>query len=165
MDFVIDRAEHLGVSDNEISTLLHQVYVDGGYTSSEVAQRVFEPSLVRKRGQMFTARNTSNNQFAGMVIIVPPTSSAISLAKENECEMHLLGVKPEFRGSGLGRKLVAKAIQHSEINKYSKIILWTQKSMLQAQQLYESFGFRQTKEMTKNGIEFLVYERNNITNA
>ena len=39
------------------------------------------------------------------------------------------------------------------------MVLWTQKPMKEAQSLYESFGFRQFDEMTRNGIEFLVYEK------
>lgn len=159
MKFVIDKLENIEVSDEEISELLSQVYVQGGFTTANVAESVFNPALVKKRGIVFAARETSTQEFSGMVVIVPPTSNAIVRAKENECEMHLLGVKAKFRGYGLGRELVAKAIEYSSQNNWSKIVLWTQKPMKEAQKLYESFGFLQTDEMNKNGIEFLVYER------
>lgn len=159
MKFNINDIDELKVSDLEISELLNIVYVDGGFTSSEVAKKVFDANTVKNRGFVLGAREIISNEFSGMIIIVPPTSSAIVRAQENECEIHLLGVKPKYRGQGLGRDLVAKAIEFSEFNNWSKIILWTQKSMKTAQNIYESFNFNRIDEMTKNGIEFLVYER------
>ena len=94
-----------------------------------------------------------------MIIVVPATSGAVVRAKNNECEIHLLGVKSKFRGMGLGRKLVSKAIEFVEQNKWSKIILWTQKPMTEAQHLYESVGFTQSDTMTRSGINFIVYEK------
>ncbi|MDH5183037.1 MAG: GNAT family N-acetyltransferase [Gammaproteobacteria bacterium] len=159
MKFIIETLENIEVSDEEIFELLSQVYVQGGFTTAKVAGVVFNPALVKKRGVLFAARETATKEFSGMVIVVPPTSNAIVRAKENECEMHLLAVKPKFRGYGLGRGLVAKAIEYSSHNNWSKIVLWTQKPMKEAQKLYESFGFLHTDEMNKNGIEFLVYEK------
>lgn len=161
LKFIIESHENLGILDEEISDLLFEVYVQGGFTTAEVAETVFKPTLVKKRGVLFAARETLTKEFSGMVIIVPPTSNAIVRAKENECEMHLLGVKPKFRGYGLGRELVDKAVKYSSQNNWSKIVLWTQKPMKEAQKLYEFFGFLHTDEMNKNGIEFLVYEKYN----
>jgi ribosomal protein S18 acetylase RimI-like enzyme len=151
--------ERHNVSDAEIFELLSQVYVNADFTSAETAQNIFDPVKVRERGVFLAARETSNNEFSGMVIVVPPESRAIVRAQKDECEMHLLGVKPQFRGHGLGRNLVAKAIEFAEQSNWSKIVLWTQKPMKEAQILYESLGFTRTDEMTKNGIDFLVYER------
>lgn len=159
MEFIIDSCENLRVSDKEISELLSQVYVQAGYTTEEVAKSVFDPTMVRNRGVMFAAREKLKNEFSGMIIVVPPGSASIVRAAENECEIHLLGVKPAFRGHGLGRKLVAKAIEYAEENNWPKIILWTQKPMKEARKLYESFGFIRVGEMSKSEIEFLVYER------
>ena len=159
MKFTIEKLEDLEISDKEITDLLSLVYIKGGFTTAEVAKSIFNPVLVKKRGVIFAARETTTNEFSGMVIIVPPTSSAISLAQENECELHLLGVIPKFRGHGLGRELVAKTIEYSSENNWSKIILWTQKSMKEAQKLYESFGFLQSDEINRNGVEFFVYEK------
>lgn len=159
MRFLVDRYETLQVSDKEIFELLYLVYVEAGFTTEEVAKKVFDPVAVRSRGVMFASREVSTNKFAGMVIVVPPESDSIVRAKENECEIHLLGVRPGFRGQGLGRKLIELAIAYVEANNWSKIILWTQKPMKEAQKLYESLGFMQVGEMTKNQIEFLIYER------
>lgn len=159
MKFIIERLEDLEISDKEITDLLSLVYIKGGFTTAEVAKSAFNPVLVKKRGVIFAARETTTNEFSGIVIIVPPKSNAISLAQENECELHLLGVIPKFRGHGLGRELVSKTIEYSSDNNWSKIILWTQKSMKEAQKLYESFGFLQSDEINRNGVEFFVYEK------
>lgn len=159
MKFIIGNCENLNVTDDEIFDLLSQVYVQAGFTSAERAKTVFDPAKVRDRGILFASRETSKNEFSGMVIVVPPQSMAIVRAKENECEMHLLGVRPSYRGHGLGRKLVNKAIEFAKDNNWSKMILWTQKPMKEAQRLYESSGFVEAGEMIKSGIEFLVYER------
>ena len=157
--FEIQQIEHLGISNQEIRGLLHRVYVDGGYTSKEVAEKIFEPKLVKARGQVFGAKSAATGDFAGMIIVVPPNSKAIVRANHNECELHLLGVDPKFRGLGLGRTLVSKAIEYAASHHWSKMILWTQKPMKTAQSLYESLGFLRTGEMTKSDIDFFVYER------
>ena len=159
MNFTIDSSSNLGATDVEIFQLLSKVYVDAGFTTEKVAKNIFDPYLVRRHGFMFVSREQSNNEFAGMIIVVPPGSPSIVRAQENECEIHLLGVKPEYRGYGLGRRLVSEAIDFSDHSGWSKIVLWTQKPMKEAQKLYESFGFKNIGGMVKNNIEFLVYER------
>jgi GNAT superfamily N-acetyltransferase len=159
MKFIVGDSESLNVSDSEILDLLYQVYVQAGFTSERRAETIFDPARVRDRGVLIASRETTNNGLSGMVIVVPPQSTAIVRAKENECEMHLLAVRPGYRGYGLGRMLVNRAIRFAEDNNWSKMILWTQRPMGEAQRLYESSGFVTVGEMTKSGIKFLVYER------
>lgn len=125
MQFDIERCEALNITDAEIFDLLTEVYVQADYTTAERAAVVFDPALVRQRGTMFAARETSSQAFAGMIIIVPPSSAACVLAGPNECEIHLLSVSPAFRGHGLGSALITKAISYAEAYDWSKIILWT----------------------------------------
>ncbi|WP_373018973.1 GNAT family N-acetyltransferase [Thiomicrorhabdus sp.] len=159
MNFLIDSHEKLKITDEEIFDLLFEVYVQGGFVSADVAESVFNPLSVKTRGILFAARELETKEFAGMVVLVPPGSGMIVRAKENECEVHLLGVKTKFRGVGLGRELVSKVIETAEQNEWSKIVLWTQKPMVEAQHLYESLGFTRKGEMVKNEIVFWVYER------
>lgn len=157
--FDIERCEKLEISDQEIFDLLSHVYVQSGFTTAERAKIIFNPASVRRRGVMFAARETSNHEFCGMIIVVPPGSPAIVRAEANECEIHLLGVGENFRGQGLGRQLVTRALEFIEANNWRKIVLWTQKPMTEAQGLYKSCGFVCVGEMEKMGVEFLVYER------
>ena len=89
MDFIIDRVENTGIYDSEIFELLSEVFVTGGFTSLETAKSIFEPSKVKSRGVLFVSKEINTNEMAGMVIVVPWTSSFSVKAKENECEMHL----------------------------------------------------------------------------
>lgn len=106
MEFEIDSADILKIDDVELSELLTQVYVDEGYASSDEAAYLFEPAAVRKRGMLIGAREKLDRKLAGMVIVVPPDSPARHLAQNNEAEIHLLGVAPEYRRHDLGRILV-----------------------------------------------------------
>ncbi len=158
MEFEIATADSLGVTDPELSELLTQVYVAGGFTAQEEAVTLFEPSAIRNRGVLIGAREKHHSKLAGIIIVVPPDSSARRLAKDNEAEIHLLGVGPEYRRQGLGRILVEAAITQAKLNGYSKLILWTQWSMNAAQRLYESTGFVHIDNIVRNGREFKVYE-------
>ena len=159
MKFEIATADTLEITDPELSELLTQVYVAGGFTTQEEAASLFEPSIVRNRGVLIGARERQHSKLAGIIIVVPPDSSARRLAKNNEAEIHLLGVKPEYRQHGLGRMLVEAAIARANQNGYSKLILWTQLSMNAAQRLYESSGFIHIDDIAKNGRDFKVYEK------
>ena len=159
MEFLVDQLEKTDVSDEQIFDLLSEAYVQEGFTTAEIAASVFDPAKVKNRGVLFVAREPSSNELAGMVIVVPAKSQASVRSKGRECEMHLLGVYPKFRGKGLGRILVEKALDFAKANGLTKMILLTQKPMKAAQSLYASSGFINCDEMVKNGIEFLVYER------
>jgi ribosomal protein S18 acetylase RimI-like enzyme len=159
MEFEIAAAESREVTDQEISELLTRVYVADGFADPDEAASLFEPSAVRKRGILFAARESQSSKLAGMIILVPPGSPARRLAKENEAEIHLLGVYPEYRGHGLGRMLVQTAIQRANRDGYSKLVLWTQHSMNAAQSLYESMGFIHIDDMNRNSRDFKVYAK------
>ncbi len=158
MDFEINTAEFLKIDDIELSDLLTQVYVTAGFMEPAEAITLLAPSAVRGRGVLLGAREKKHQKLAGVVIVVPPDSPARRMAKNGEAEMHLLGVRPEYRGQGLGRMLVEAAIDRAKQNGYSKIILWTQLSMRSAQKLYEATGFIYIDEMQRNSRSFKVYE-------
>ncbi|GAA6145443.1 hypothetical protein NBRC116585_15610 [Thalassolituus maritimus] len=160
MNFEFDTAENLKIVDSELTEILKEVYVDGGFTDSELAEEIFEATAVRDRGAIFGIRNRESFELAGIVILVPPGSKASRLAKDGEVEMQLLGVRSKFRGQGLGKRLVAQAIAEARADCCSKMVLWTQRSMVAAHHLYESNGFLQVGSFERNGREFLVYSIN-----
>lgn len=159
LDYIIATAEELQIADNEISSLLTKVYVEGGFTSPAEAVTLFEPSAVRKRGTLIGARHSLNSKLAGFIIVVPYDSPARQLARVNEGELHLLGVLPEFRGYGVGRRLIEAGIDRAQQMGWSKLILWTQLTMKSAQRLYEATGFHHVNDIERNGRKFKVYER------
>ncbi|MGJ8690481.1 MAG: GNAT family N-acetyltransferase [Gammaproteobacteria bacterium] len=153
----LEVVESIEVEDAELTDLLTQVYVDGGYTDAAIAGSMFEPSAVRQRGTLFGARDERTNDLAGIVILVPPESKARRIARGNEVEMQLLGVKSNYRNCGLGRLLILNVIAKAKYDGRSKIILWTQPTMVNAQRLYESFGFSRDGDFEQNGRKFIVY--------
>jgi len=162
MTFCVDTADSLSVSDKEILDLLMSVYVNEGYTSPDNGRRIFDPSSVKKRGNIFAARSNSDDAFAGMIILVPPDSPAKVFAMSNEAEIHLLAVDSKYRNFGLGKQLLEKALQEAQIAGYQRILLWTQPSMVAAQNLYESLGFSHNKErdFEKADRKFHFYVKN-----
>lgn len=158
MEFVINTSDCMKIDDDELSGLLFQVYVEGGFTTTDEAASLFQPHAVRERGILIGARVKQNLKLAGIIILVPPDSPARRLAQNNEAEIHLLGVKPEYRRHGLGRLIIEFAIEKAKQHGYIKVILWTQYSMNSAQKLYEATGFCHVNDIERNGRKFKVYE-------
>lgn len=50
VNFEFDTAENLKIVDSEITEILREVYVDGGFTDAEIAEEIFEATAVRDRG-------------------------------------------------------------------------------------------------------------------
>lgn len=159
-EFTIATADDLEIADREIAALLTKVYVEGGFTPREEANSLFEPSAVRQRGTIIGARHKQSSALSGLVIVAPHGSPACRFAKMNEGEVHLLGVMPEYRGHGLGRRLVEACIERARRLGWSKLILWTQLSMKPAQALYESAGFLHADDFERNGRKYRLYELN-----
>lgn len=160
MNFIIDTATVLDITDAEITELLTQVYVEAGFTSQQTAVTIFEPSAVRQRGIMFGAREKNSSALAGMVIVVPPGAPAQRLTRGFTSEMQLLGVKDEYRKMGLGSMLVSYALDKARSEGYLRMALWTQTTMHPAHKLYESHGFIHVDDIVRNdGRKFKVYER------
>ncbi len=72
------------------------------------------------------------------------TCGCIALGRLTDviCEMRTLFVRPEFRGSGAGRKLAEACLEQARLLGYRAIRLDTLAFMEGAQSLYRSMGFR-----------------------
>ena len=55
-------------------------------------------------------------------------------------------VAPEFQNSGIGKKLISKAVEFCRLKKYPKIFLWTFEGLDAARRLYEQEKFRLSEE-------------------
>lgn len=159
MNFDIATADALHITDQELADLLTQVYVAGGFTEQNEAIERFDPAAVRARGIIIGARDKANATLAGMIILVPANSPARRLAQANQAELHLMGVRPEYRRRGLGKALLDAALAQAKQAGYTKVILWTQVLMTSAQKLYEKTGFMHVNTITRNNREFKVYEK------
>jgi ribosomal protein S18 acetylase RimI-like enzyme len=144
----------------DIESLLREVYVDGGFTESAVADSTFAATAVFSRGKVIVARDLETQKLAGMVIVVPANSLARRFADSGEVEMHLLAVAPAFRRMGVGDLLVRSALDFARSKGAQKMILWTQPSMKDAHRLYDRHRFERApdRDFEKSGRRFLVFE-------
>jgi ribosomal protein S18 acetylase RimI-like enzyme len=144
-----------------VEALLHEVYVDAGFTDPAVAKSAFAPDAVFARGDVLVAREAGAVGIAGMVIVVGGGSPAARFASADEVELHLLAVTAAQRKAGLGAALVRAAVDHGAARGARRMLLWTQASMGAAQRLYERNGFQRApgRDFEAGGRTFLVYER------
>lgn len=77
-----------------------------------------------------------------------------------------VAVHPEFRGSGIGSMLVAKLIEIAAREEILSMTLEVRKSNLEAQSLYEKFGFKiegvRKSYYADNGEDAIIMWKNQI---
>lgn len=66
---------------------------------------------------------------------------------EDVAQLRWFLIEPEYRGIGLGRRLIACALDYCRQKKYKKVFLWTFQGLDAACHLYKSFGFLPTEQV------------------
>ena len=77
---------------------------------------------------------------------------ALRRFSDSACEMKRLYVVPGHRGGGVGRIVAEALIQHARQRRYQSMLLDTLPSMVGAQALYTSLGFKPTPAYRYNPV-------------
>lgn len=90
---------------------------------------------------------TARGKFAGSVAIDGHNAFA------QGARLRWFIVDPEFQGTGLGKRLLSRAVQFCKNRQYPEIFLWTFEGLDAARRLYEHHDFRliQTREADQWG--------------
>lgn len=95
------------------------------------------------------------NPSAGKIFIAECCGSIVGFigiveVSKHTAQLRWFLIEPEFRGAGLGRKLVESVMEYCQQQHYDHIFLWTFKGLDSARHLYEMFGFTLTEEKENN---------------
>jgi putative acetyltransferase len=138
----------------------------------EVIRKLFDEYAV-SIGIDLTFQNFEQELIHIADIYMPP-EGALLLAKQDgipagcvglrkidgrRCEMKRLYVRPEFRGKGLGKALCSRIILKGRHLGYKEMLLDTLSTMVDAQGLYRSNGFRETVPYYHNPLPEAQYMR------
>jgi len=94
-----------------------------------------------------------------LALVDGKAAGCVALRKNSEtiCEMKRLYVRNQYRGLGIGKKLVNIVIEHASKMNYQYIRLDTLPTMKEAQSLYTSLGFYDIDPYVYNPIEGTRY--------
>ena len=73
--------------------------------------------------------------------------SAGSDPQENKGLIHMMGVDPEYRSKGIGKKVLLAGLKYLKGNHIGRVELTVDKENLAARRLYESVGFKNASRL------------------
>ncbi|MBC7899005.1 MAG: GNAT family N-acetyltransferase [Saprospiraceae bacterium] len=116
---------------------LNYEWIAKGYGIEDHDREILDAPLeyvIRPGGQIFFA--IVGESVGGTVALIPIDSENFELAK--------MAVSPDFRGLGVGDRLMSACIEYSTRNGMRKIILESNTKQVAAINLYRKFNFKET---------------------
>jgi len=122
-------------------TTLHAVY----YKKNWGLDHTFEAQVGREVSD-FISHFDENRDGLWNAVSGDALAGCVAIAGDrdhpDEARLRWYIVDPRWQGQGIGRALIAKAIDFSRAVGYKRIYLWTFEGLNQAQRIYERNGFR-----------------------
>lgn len=132
------------------SVLYEREYGLGGNFEQYVLDSLNRYIDEKPEGEVWVAEH--NGQPVGFIAIVR--------TDDNAAQLRWFLIEPEYRGSGLGRQLVATAMDYCRQKHFGRVYLWTFQDLKAARHLYKSFGFSLTEQAESNSWkDGLIEER------
>lgn len=85
--------------------------------------------------------------------------------KEGIAELKRMYIKTEYRGNGLGKRLLEKLVKLAEDLEYDRIWLDTLESLEAATHLYKKYGFKEQKPYRFNPNPDVLYLKIDLNNS
>jgi GNAT superfamily N-acetyltransferase len=89
----------------------------------------------------------------------PAGCAALRRVDGERCEFKRLYVRPQFRGAGLGRQLLAWVIAEAKAAGYRQAVCDTMPAMAQALAMYERAGFERTQPYSDHPTPGAIFLR------
>ncbi|EWC44949.1 hypothetical protein DRE_01008 [Drechslerella stenobrocha 248] len=118
-----------------------------------------ESAISSRSGDMSRTSDGSGEAVGCVAVRGITLATGYGSAGVRRCEMKRLYTVPSTRGRGVGRELVARALEVAREIGYEEMYLDTLPSMTAALEMYERFGFERTEAYYHNpheGVVFLV---------
>jgi DNA-binding MarR family transcriptional regulator/predicted GNAT family N-acyltransferase len=107
----------------------------------------FEALVADIAGAFLTSHNPAREHCWIAEVAGEPVGSAFLVkASDDIAKLRLLLVEKKARGLGVGRALTEQCIRFARETGYREITLWTQSMLVAARGIYQTAGFRRTKE-------------------
>lgn len=107
--------------------------------------KVFEQYVITSLHE-FMSGQQSGNIWIAEADSRPVGCIGIVGCDQNTAQLRWFLLEPEFRGTGLGSKLLAVAMDYCRQQQYKNVYLWTFRGLDAARHLYRKFGFLPTEE-------------------
>lgn len=106
-----------------------------------------EKKYAEPRGRLLVA--LCDGSYAGCI--------ALRELDDRRCEMKRLYVRPEFRGRGIARELIARLIDEAKGEGYELMLLDTLPVLSAATELYRSLGFFFTDRYNDSPLDYTIF--------